>query len=155
MTLVQQLTPFTCSLACVESLTTDLGKRISETEILREFKAELRSQIVKVEQFGAASPELVDYILKSKGFVTKLAHQNSKDELLEFWSLFGGCIVTCIISPSEIHTYRIIEFRDESVELMDPGFFRVSAGSETCTIDQLLLWDSRFLFVSIPPSVQP
>ena len=68
MHLVQQLTPFTCGLACIESVSFDLGHPITQAELLVRYKDELiGSAGEKIEQFGA-QPETT-----SNTFLTILA----------------------------------------------------------------------------------
>ncbi|MBL9185041.1 MAG: hypothetical protein JNN17_23040 [Verrucomicrobiaceae bacterium] len=147
-TLLQQLTPFTCGLACIESLTTDLGCRITEAEILRRYKNELLSKLPQIEQFGATTPEDHQLILSKQGLKSDLLHLITKKELHALFSSNVNCIVTSVITPAEIHTFRVLSFDgSNSVKLMDPGFFNNGVTIAECTLDQLLAWDSRFLFV--------
>ncbi|MFO1437171.1 MAG: hypothetical protein U1F81_02545 [Verrucomicrobiaceae bacterium] len=155
-TLLQQLTPFTCGLACIESLTTDLGCRITEAEILRSYKNELLSKLPNNEVFGATTPEDHQMILAKQGLKSELFHMITKKELHALFSSNVNCIVTCIISPAEIHTFRVLSFNGtDSVQLMDPDFLNNGVATTECSLDQLLAWNSHFVFVEqISPTPQ-
>lgn len=68
MTIVQQITPFTCGLACIESVCADFGRPKKQEDFLREFKNELIGDIKDIGVFGATSLDLMVHILQKQGF---------------------------------------------------------------------------------------
>jgi hypothetical protein len=77
--IVQQLTPFTCGLACIESVSFDLGRPITQAELLVRYKQELIGSTEKIEHFGAATGGHIEYFLNDLGFRTSVHKDHRHD----------------------------------------------------------------------------
>jgi hypothetical protein len=127
MTFVQQITPFTCGLACIESLTTDLGVSITQSEILTRFKAVLLNGLPKHEIFGVSSPPLIAYIFRDLGLQATEETISDSDILRQRITSNPHCILTATVSPGNTHTFRCVGLDSDKLVMMDPGFFNQSA----------------------------
>ncbi|HOG93423.1 MAG TPA: hypothetical protein PLE80_07610, partial [Opitutaceae bacterium] len=83
MHLVQQLTPFTCGLACVESITTDAGRPITQAQLMVRFKGLLLQTIPNVGIFGATNQLVLAAILQDLGFQVFPGKDHRKDVMRE------------------------------------------------------------------------
>jgi len=64
---VNQLTPFTCGLACIESVATDFNIQTSQAKLLVDYKHQLLADARKLGDFGSASPTMMTVIWQALG----------------------------------------------------------------------------------------
>jgi hypothetical protein len=149
MHLVQQITPFTCGLACIESFTTDEGKAISQSALLTRYKGLLLQTIPKTEVFGATNPLVLAYILQDLGFRIFSGKDHRKDVVREQLKRSKNALLCANHQLQAWHCWRFESVvDDDSVSAMNPGFFLPTAKIETLTIDDLIKWDYSFILVS-------
>lgn len=153
MTPVQQLTPFTCGLACIESLARDLGVDVSQCSLLRDFKALLRKGVPKIEQFGATSGRDVAEILIALGFTVGLYTSKEKDAFRAVIRALGRnqAFLAFITISGEHHTMRVGKMADdEHAVLMDPNFNYAKAEILTLPLDKFINPEFGGLLITKP-----
>lgn len=149
MTLVQQLTPLTCGLACVESLSIDMGFPVTQAELLKRFKSELLFQLPETWRFGSTSQYLLVEILHQLGFGTELVKPEPLGHLAKRYKANDNSIVVCQCAPGAVHCFRVGRFLStDLLEVMDPAFDAPSARIIELPLSQLVKWDSYHIFVS-------
>ena len=126
MHLVQQLTPFTCGLACIESVAFDLGSPITQAEILRRYKNDLIGCASNIQLFGEIIGETLIYLLNDLGFKTAVyencAHDQFRDVLANL-SQKQAAIISMKLSKSAWHFVRWAGFQDDNrLLVMNPAF---------------------------------
>jgi hypothetical protein len=152
MRLVQQLTPFTCGLACVESASFDLGKPITQAELLVRYKDVLIGSSQKIEQFGAATGETIDYLLNDLGFTTFIHKDHRLDvvrDTLNRLSERQAALISGHFNQSTWHFVRWAGFQDEQTLLaMNPSFSLPRATIMPYAFTDLVNWDFTLLLVT-------
>ena len=153
MHLVQQLTPFTCTLACIESIVTDLGTPISQCELLKKYKDCLIGSAAKIEQFGAANGDTIIYILNDLGFRAS-HHQDFRLDLVRSTLRAldhrnHAVMISANFNLTGWHSVRWNSFDDQDrIVAMNPSFSAPRAQMDLYKFDDLVLWDFSFLIVS-------
>lgn len=151
MTIVPQLTPFTCGLACIESVCTDLGRPKRQEDFLREFKSELIADISRIEHFGATSNELMRRILERQGFTVqqwKDHRPEIQQEQFETLDLAKRAIlITAHFNLNSWHSVRFAGMKqDDTLFAMEPSFAK--SGIAEYSISNLIKWDYSFFIIS-------
>jgi hypothetical protein len=154
MHLVQQLTPLTCGLACVESVSFDLGSPITQAEILRDYKDVLIGCANKSEHFGEINGETLVYLLNDLGFTTSVdedrGHDHVRDALLSL-SEKQAAIISVHLNNSTWHFFRWAGFQgDHSLVVMNPAFSLPKATLEVYPLDDLIKWEFSFVVITAP-----
>ena len=154
MHLVQQLTPFTCGLACIESVSFDLGQPITQAELLVRYKQELIGSAGKIEHFGAASGGHIEYFLNDLGFRTS-AHKDFRHDVvratLNALSDTQAALISGHFYHAGWHFVRWAEFQDDDTMLaMNPAFSLPAATVMPFSLADLVEWDFTMLLVSSP-----
>ena len=153
MHLVQQLTPLTCGLACVESVSFDLGSPITQAEILLRYKDELIGCANnKLEHFGQISGEHLEHLLNDLGFRTSVdedrGHDHVWDALLSL-SEKQAAIISAHVNSSTWHFFRWAGFQgDHSLVVMNPAFSLPKATLETYSFDDFVKWKFSFVVIT-------
>ena len=151
MTIVQQITPFTCGLACIESVCADFGRPKRQEDFLREFKAELIADITKIEHFGATSNVLMRHILQRQGF-TVAHHKDHRPEVqqeqFEKIDLAKQAIlITAHFNLNGWHSVRFAGMKqDDTLFAMEPSFAKSEIAEYS--ISNLIKWDYSFFVIS-------
>ena len=152
MRLVQQLTPFTCGLACVESVSFDLGKPITQAELLVRYKDVLIGSAQKIEHFGAATGETIEYLLNDLGFKTSIHKDhrlNVVTDMLNGLSENQAVLISAHFNHSTWHIVRWAGFQDQQTLLaMNPSFSLPGATIMPYPFADLVDWDSTLLLVT-------
>jgi hypothetical protein len=145
MRLVQQLTPFTCGLACIESVSFDLGQPITQAELLVRYKDNLIGSAQKIEHFGAATGETVEFLLNDLGFTTSVFKEHRRDVVratLSALSSKQAALISHRLNNSTWHFVRWAGFQDEETLLaMNPS----SAAVLPYSFADLVDWDFTIL----------
>ena len=147
MTLIQQITPFTCGLACIESLLFDLGQPITQADMLKKYKSLLKANITQIEHFGATTPDVMARILRDQNCLVELVQINSPTTLTERLVANSNCLMVATVSPGNTHCFRFICQDDQFFQLMDPGFNQPSATIHQISIVTVANWSPFCLFV--------
>ena len=151
MTLVQQITPFTCGLACIESVCIDLGRPKKQEDLLRDFKSELIADTNDIGNFGAASFELMSHILQKQGFTVQKCKDHRSEiqqELFEKIDLTKQAII--IAANFNLNAWHSVRFagmkQDDTLFAVEPSFAK--SGIAEYSISNLIKWDYSFLVIS-------
>lgn len=154
MHLVQQITPFTCGLACVESLTTDAGKPITQAELLVKYKCLLQQTIPKIEIFGSTNPLVLAAILENLGCKVFSGKDHRKDVVREELKKNNDALIFANYELKAWHCWRFEKVLDDDhISAMNPSFFSPKAQIETLSFDDLIKWD--YSFVIVPRNTKP
>jgi hypothetical protein len=153
MKIVQQITPWTCSLACIESICFDLGiKNASQQELIESFGDILMKNCQgRQEHLGIASPATVRFILKQLGFsvVDKKCHPQINVPILQAIDLSQEVsLVQGNIEKEGNHCTRFAGLEGENVvRLMNPKI----EGADICkyTIEELNAWTGGWCSVDV------
>ena len=153
MHIVQQLTPFTCGLACIESVSFDLGRPITQAELLVRYKQELIGAAGKIERFGAATGEVIESFLIDLGFRTSV-HKDHRFEVvrdtLNALSPKEAALISGHFYHSGWHFVRWAGFQDEQTVLaMNPAFSLPAAVVMPFSFKDLVAWEFTLLLVGL------
>jgi hypothetical protein len=152
MTIVHQITPFTCGLACIESVCADFGRSKRQEDFLREFKNELIADIKDIGVFGATSLGLMTHILQKQGFTVvhwKDHRPEIQQEIFEKVDLAKQAIlITAHFNLDAWHSVRFagMKKQDDVVFAVDPSFG--GAGIFEYSIANFIKWKYEFLVIS-------
>jgi hypothetical protein len=161
MRLVQQLTPFTCGLACIESVSFDLGKPITQSELMVRYKDVLIGSAPNIEHFGSANGETVEFLLNDLGFVTSIRRDHdpvSIKDTLNCLTQNQAALISAHFDNSTWHFVRWAGFEDEgNVLVMNPSFRLPRAMVMPYEFTRLIAWDFTLLLVTAEdsPAVRP
>ena len=152
MTIVQQLTPFTCGLACIESVCVDLGRPKKQEDFLREFKNELIADIKDIGVFGATSLDLITLILQRQGFTVqrwKDHRPEIQQEVFEKVDLTKQAMI--IVAHFNLDAWHSVRFagmkkQDDVIFAVEPSFG--GSGIVEYSILNLIKWKYEFLIIS-------
>ena len=150
MHLVQQITPFTCGLACIESFTTDASKPITQTELLVRYKA-LLLQVVSPEigHFGAANNPVLAVILQDLGYKVFFGKDHRKDLMREEFKKQAGVLICANYNLQAGHCWLLEKVVDDDyITALNPNFFLPAAQIDKLSFDDLIKWDYSFIMVS-------
>ncbi len=149
MHLVQQLTPFTCGLACVESITTDAGRPITQAQLMVRFKGLLLQTIPNVGIFGATNQLVLAAILQDLGFQVFPGKDHRKDVMREALKKAKYALICAHHQLKDHHCWRFeMVVDDDHITAMNPGFFLPSPQVDTIAMDDLIKWDYSFVVVA-------
>ncbi len=152
MRLVGQLTPFTCGLACIESVSFDLGKPITQAELLVRYKDNLIGSAERIEHFGEANGETVEFLLNDLGFRTSVQKEHQVEvarATLDALSENQAALISGRFHNSGWHFVRWAGFQDkDTLLLMNPSFSLPCAKIEPYSFADLVAWDFTMLLVS-------
>ncbi|MEY2466306.1 MAG: Peptidase family [Verrucomicrobiota bacterium] len=152
MTIVQQLTPFTCGLACIESVCADFGRPKKQEDLLREFKNELIADIKDIGVFGATSLGLMVHILQKQGFTVQACEDHRPEIQQEVFEKIDltkrAIIITAHFNLDAWHSVRFagMKKQDDVIFVVDPSFG--TAGISEHSISNLIKWKYKFLMIS-------
>lgn len=154
MTLTHQITPFTCGLACIESIAHDLGKPITQCEILKKYKKELIAGCGRIEQFGAVPDHVLEDILQREGFATSPHKDHRKDlvkKLFDNLTQKQAVLITALFAGHAWHSVRWAGNKnDNTFFVMDPNFGNPQPVISEYDIDLFIQWDFSFIVVTAP-----
>ncbi len=154
MRLVQQLTPFTCGLACIESVSFELGKPITQAELLVQYKDILIGSAEKLEHFGAAKGETIEFLFNDMGFTTSVHKDHRADVVratLDALSQNQAALISGDFQHSGWHFVRWAAFQDDqTLLLMNPSFSLPCAAVMPYSFTDLVDWDFTLLLVTSP-----
>src|SRR5262249_13132636 len=145
---------FTCGLACIESVSVDLGHPITQAELMVRYKQELIASAGKLEHFGAATGEVIQYFLNDLGFHTSI-HKDHRFEVvrqtLNALSPKEAVLISGHFYHSGWHFVRWAGFEGEQTVLaMNPAFSLPAATVMPFSFKDLVDWDFTLLLVGSP-----
>jgi hypothetical protein len=149
---IDQLTPYTCSLACLESFFIDAGKPMTQAEMLQQCY-----QILEIHdpqhrhEYGAADDGKIIGLCTSRGFSAGLYMDFRQPEVEK---AFGdalqkknGVLILSFWDNQTHHCVRLSDVKMPGVyEVMCPGFPKSSLLN--VTFPQLVSWGFRFMVIS-------
>lgn len=154
MHFVQQITPFTCGLACIESVSFDMGKPITQCEMLKIYKDLLLISCPKREEFGSANTITLLRILNDIGFKTcrhKDHNPKAGYEVLSKLTDKQTAIICANFNNKADHCMRWVENKNQNIAfLMNPSFDLLSAKTEEISFDDLIKWSFEFIVITKP-----
>ena len=156
MTLVQQITPFTCGLACIESLTRDFNVGITQCEMLVKYKGLLLGEVSRLEDFGAITSLKVAEILEDRGLNGVLYTSENLAGLIEALLNCPQGIIWHEIkmedNKNKNHFFRLSDYNKNSnqVFVMNPQFDLPAAKTGWVDLSDFLSGNSHFLLLSHP-----
>ncbi|MEX2580867.1 MAG: hypothetical protein WD342_17540 [Verrucomicrobiales bacterium] len=153
MKLVTQLTPFTCGLACIESVCSDFDIAKTEADLLREFKNELLNGVSDYGNFGATHEGLVDLILQKLGFATNHRKDHRPEVLNEIFDKLDLTKTAILINANfNLNSHHCVRFagikEDDVLFVMDPSFNGSSI--QEYSLANLIAWDYSFIIIERP-----
>ena len=149
MTIVQQLTPFTCGLACIESVCADFGRDGRQEKLLRDFKGELLTDARKYEEFGSTSPDLECRILQQLGFTLLRCVRDHRPEIKQLIFEKVDLSKQAILMTANFHlqSRHCVRFAgvaaNGNLSVMEPSLVNKSEIKEY-SIEDLISWDYSF-----------
>jgi hypothetical protein len=152
MTEVVSLTPFTCGLACVESICFDFGLEKRQEDFLRDYKSLLLG-IGKIEHFGSTNPFILKTIIKSLGFDCHYTESPPSDSRKKFFDNFdhskSAIIIFAHIQQKFHHTFRFSNMTEkEELKLLDPNFVD-GPKSSNYSFQTMENWNYSLLYVHL------
>ena len=154
MTIVQQLTPYTCGLACIESICADFGRDGRQEKLLRDFKNELLAGARKYEEFGSTSPQMECHFLTQLGFTLERCVRDHRPEVQqETFEKIDLATQAILISANfhlqSRHCVRFAGMKDttDTMLVMEPSLINQSKIAEYSIAD-LIKWDYSFCIFS-------
>ena len=153
MHLVDQLTPFTCGLACIESLTTDFQFPATQAQLLVRYKNELIADVRDCGDFGSTSLRLLTKIWVDLGFSGDWQKDHRKVEVREqiFRKLQANqsVFIICNYQRNGFHCVRYAGLKDdETIFAMVPAFGVVPSNVQEVSIQNLIDWDYSFALIT-------
>jgi len=151
-TLVDQLTPYTCSLACLESYFADVQKPLSQADMLKQHYQVLQIHDPKHRhEYGAADDGKIIGLCTALGFSAGLYMDFRQQEVERaFQDALGkksAVLILCFWGNQDHHCVRLSEVKMPGVyEVMCPGF--PTSGLVNVTFPSLVSWGFRFLIIS-------
>lgn len=148
---VTQLTPFTCGLACIESVCFDFGINKKQEDFLRDFKGELLSGITEVGHFGCTNPRMIEYILRRIGLSVQSWKDHRPEIQSEIFERIDPIQNPVIISAHfELNYHHVVRFNginsDGKILVMNPTFS--GATIDKYQLSDLIKWDYEFLLIT-------
>lgn len=153
MTLVQQITPFTCGLACIESLTRDFGVGISQCEMLIKYKELLLSEAPKLEDFGSITFTGISTILEDRGLDGECHHSNTPHNIINALQTSKNGIIWAKVDEGQNHYFRFSDFLNGQLFVMDPRFGLPKAVEGWIELVNFLSVDSIFIIITSPKGI--
>ncbi len=151
-TLVNQLTPYTCSLACLESYFVDAQKPLSQADMLKQYY-----QILEIHdpehrhEYGAADDGKIIGLCTARGFSAGLymdfRQQEVEKAFQDALQKKSGVFILCFWNNQTHHCVRLSDVKMPGVyEVMCPGFPKSSMMN--VTFPPLVSWGFRFIVIS-------
>ena len=152
MQIVDQLTPFTCGLTCLESLTSDFPPAITQAEMLVRYQALLIRDTPDIGNFGATTPAAIKKICDDLGFKGDWVKDHRKEVVREqLFKRVKNTESVFICSNYEKNGWHCIRFAglkdDDTVFAMVPEFGSHSRIREV-SIQNLIDWDYSFALLA-------
>lgn len=138
-----QITPYACGLACLESIFDDFGIGISQAEMMIRFKNELLQGLRSRESFGSVNLVNVQYLVGRLGIKFKAWKDHDKLSMGARLTTIGkqeGVIVGMTINGQH-HMAKAEKPIGETLPVVEPSFDLDQPKSETYSFDQLISFD--------------
>jgi hypothetical protein len=153
MHIVQQLTPFTCFLACLESFTTERGKPYTQCDLLTKYRQRLYNDVPDKGDFGASSDTLMEFIWTDLGYKGAwLRHANADYVRDQVFNKLGKNQAIFILSDMHGQGWHCIRFEkvldDQTIAAMVPQFPGVTS-VDPVKIADLVAW--KYMFAVLSP----
>lgn len=154
VTAVPQLTPYTCSLACLESYFLDLKKPFPQHEILKQHYPILEIQDPQHKhEYGAADDSKLIKLCMALGF-TAVLYKDFRQKEVE--KAFGdaltkdhGVLILALWNNQNNHCVRLSRIKAPGdYEVMIPYFYPPNAGMIDVSFADLVSWGFRYLIIS-------
>jgi hypothetical protein len=124
--LVQQISPYTCALACLESFLKDIGRAETQQSMLQDVKIKVflnEATLYDTKIYGAVTPSIFENILCELNIkMTKLTlqdvskHLSALDSKSAIFLLGKGAW-----SKNDSHAVRILNFEQSKFIVFDPS----------------------------------
>jgi hypothetical protein len=153
MHLVNQITPFTCGLACIESVTHDLGFVANQGHCLARFKKLLINSVSDIGDFGATNTPTIALILTELGYKAAPIRDFRIPEIPNGYfkpldHSNQAIIIQCRYQDTAWHAMRYTGMKDDdTIFAMVPSFGRDDAFIEEIPFRKLVDWDYSFVFI--------
>jgi hypothetical protein len=153
MHIVDQLTPFTCDLACIESLTTDFKMPITQAQLLVRYKKQLIADVRDYGDFGATSTGLLKVIWEDLGFTGSWFRDHRQAEVREAvfkpLQMHQSIFLVADYQKNGRHCMRYAGLKDDdTVYAMVPAFGLKPSFVEELSFQNLIAWDYSFAVIS-------
>ena len=153
MQIVNQLTSFTCGLACIESLSADFNAPITQCEMLIKYKERLIKDVPDFGDFGAARPALLEFIWQDLGFTgswQKNNHDktNVKESVFKTLKVNQSILIFCNFNKNSWHCIRFSCLKnDDTISAMIPLFLEPSRIDDV-SLQNLIDWEFYYAIIS-------
>ena len=153
MHIVDQLTPFTCGLACIESLTTDFNVPITQAQLLVKYKKQLIADVRDYGDFGATSTNLLRVIWEELTFTGYWQKDHQKDAVRELvfkkLQINQSIFLVADYQKNGTHCMRYAGLKDDdTIFAMVPAFGLLPTTVEELSFQNLIAWDYSFAVIS-------
>jgi hypothetical protein len=153
MHIVDALTPFTCGLACIESLTRDFNVLITQAESLVKYKKQLLADVRDYGDFGSTSDGLLRSIWEDLGFRGHWQKDHRKAEVRELvFKTVQANQSIFIMSDYRKNGWHCVRFAgvkdDDTIFAMVPVFGLVPSSVEEISIQNLIDWNYSFAVIT-------
>lgn len=153
VTLIDQLTPFTCPLACLESYFADIQKPRSQAEMLKQHFHILRNPADPRRDYGAASDAQIIGICTDLGFQAGLYMDFRQNEVETAFDdalkKKKGVLIMANWANQSQHCVRLSAIKSPGLyEVMCPMFGSQKSMMIDVTFPDLVQWGFRFLIIS-------
>lgn len=140
-------------MACLESITTDLGKPYTQADLLTKYRQELYNDLKDKGDFGATSNVRLEAIWRDlgyKGAWTKRADTaHVRDHVFQKMTKAQAILVFSNMQGQGWHCIRFEQvLDDQTVRAMVPNFPGATA-IDPIRFADLVAWDYRFALLSL------
>lgn len=154
-----QITPFTCGLACLEGISHELGAPITQAQLLIRFRKPLYDHVISSEPgigiFGSAKNGLLQYIWGKLGFdgtwLPGPAPAIFRDQILKPLKTTERVLISCHYENNQYHTFRYAGIVNESsIHTIFPSFgeFYQDATDVPVSFQHLVDWNYSYAVLS-------
>jgi hypothetical protein len=152
MTLVPQLTPYTCCLACLESFFADISRPLPQAEMLKSCRRFLESPDPgKIHEYGALDDPRIIGLCTHLGFKAGLYQDFRQAEVEKAFAdalaKNYGVLILAFWQKQTHHCVRLSQIKTPGLyEVMCPAFQQ--ADFVEVTFPNLVSWGFRFITIS-------
>ena len=154
MFMQNQLTPFTCGLACIESVSVDFGQPISQPQMLIRYKRALIAEATDGKNFGATSNQLMQQIWQDLGFKGEWKRNHHITEIRE--NVLGklqpkqAILISSFFQRTAFHCCRYFGMKDnDTIFALVPLFYEEQPRMMDIALSALVEWDFEYALISV------
>lgn len=153
MYFINQITPFTCGLACIESVATDAGFPISQTQMLIKYKDWLIADASEGKSFGATSLSMMKKIWGDLGFYGEWIKNHNvedvRDNVFKKLQPKQGILISSNFQKTAMHCIRYFGLKDEdTIFAIVPVFNQPYPLQMGISLRSLVEWDFEYAVIS-------